>query len=172
MAGETPATGRQRPGDVLSWFFDFSNECFRFREPATSYALNTVVRPPVATGYEYKATTAGQTAGSSARPSAPRWPTKVGETVTDGSVVWTAQALSAAGIARTVDAKTVSTDTGLTVVSSTLVNQNDRQCITVQLTSITDGETLDCEVQATFSDGEKAELALRLSISSQEAAAE
>lgn len=172
MAGEIPATGRQRPGDALSWFFDFSNECFRFREPGRNYTADAVVRPPVATGYEYRATTGGQTAGSLDRPTVPRWPTTIGGTVTDGSVVWTAQALTSGGLARTVVAKSVESDGDLTVVSSTLVNQNDRQGISVLLTSAADGATLDCLVAATFSDGEKAELALRLSVGSQEAAVE
>lgn len=38
-------------------------------------------------------------------------------TVTDGSVVWTPQALSTAGLLRTISSKTVTTDTGLTAAT-------------------------------------------------------
>lgn len=171
MAGQLPATGRQRPGESLTWLFDFSAECFRFREPGRLYELNDIVRPPVATGFEYKATTAGQTAGSLERPAEPRWPTKAGETVTDGSVVWTAQALTSGGLGRTVASRSVDTDADLTVVSSTIVNQNDRQAVSVQLAATVDEAVLDCLTRATFSDGETAELALRLTISKAEAEA-
>jgi hypothetical protein len=50
----------------------------------TAYTLGAMVVPATPNGYFYAATTAGTSAGS-----APTWPTTIGDTVTDGTVVWT-----------------------------------------------------------------------------------
>lgn len=54
------------------------------RANTTAYALNAYAVPATSNGYYYKATTAG-TSGA----SIPTYPTTIGATVTDGSVVWT-----------------------------------------------------------------------------------
>jgi len=51
---------------------------------STAYALGAKVKPAATPLYIYQCTTAGTSAGS-----APTWPTTVGATVTDGTVVWT-----------------------------------------------------------------------------------
>lgn len=50
----------------------------------TVYALNAVAKKVASNGRYYKCTTAGTSAGSE-----PTWPTTLGATVTDGTVVWT-----------------------------------------------------------------------------------
>jgi hypothetical protein len=52
---------------------------------ATALALGVSRRPTTPTGYRYQVTTAGTTHAS----TEPTWPTVIGSTVSDGTVVWT-----------------------------------------------------------------------------------
>lgn len=54
------------------------------RANTTAYALNALIVPAVPNGYYYKVTTAGTSGGT-----VPTFPTEVGDTVTDGTVVLT-----------------------------------------------------------------------------------
>ena len=54
------------------------------RANTTAYALNAAVVPATANGFYYRATTAGTSGGT-----VPTFPTTIGATVTDGTVVWT-----------------------------------------------------------------------------------
>lgn len=58
------------------------------RATSTAYALNYRIVPASRNGYVYKATTAGTSHAS----TTPSYPTTIGDTVTDGTVVWTCEA--------------------------------------------------------------------------------
>lgn len=49
----------------------------------TAYSLGDSARPTTPTGYRYEVTTAG-----TSHSSEPTWPTTIGSTVTDGTIVW------------------------------------------------------------------------------------
>ena len=55
--------------------------------PNTNFSLNTIVKAGTTqyTGFHFKCTSAGTSAGSE-----PDWPTTLGNTVIDGSVTWVA----------------------------------------------------------------------------------
>lgn len=54
---------------------------------STAYALGEAVRPTTRNGFAYECTTAGTSGGSE-----PTWPTTPGNTVNDGTAVWTCRA--------------------------------------------------------------------------------
>lgn len=68
----------------------------------TAYSLAAIVSPVTGNGYFYECTTAGTTAGTE-----PTWPTVVGNTVTDGTVVWTCRASTVTIAAGNTGAKTL-----------------------------------------------------------------
>jgi prepilin-type N-terminal cleavage/methylation domain-containing protein len=58
----------------------------------TPYSVGMVVAPQTANGFLYRASQAGTSSNTSCNPGTgtpPAWPTTLGGTVTDGSVVWT-----------------------------------------------------------------------------------
>lgn len=81
----------------------------------TAHALDDTARPAVdRNGFTYRCTTAG-TSGT----SEPVWPLTAGETVTDGTVVWTAYACKSVGNAAMTGADFVVVDLLLTVMPKT-----------------------------------------------------
>ena len=81
----------------------------------TAYDLDDTARPAVdRNGFTYRCTTAG-TSGA----SEPVWPTTAGETVNDGTAVWTAYACNAVGNAAMTGADFVVVDMLLTIMPKT-----------------------------------------------------
>jgi hypothetical protein len=79
--------------------------------PGRAVAADTVIRPArlAATGRQYRATTGGVTGAAE-----PRWPSANAATVRDGSVVWTAEEISGASLARTISTQAWEPATGVT----------------------------------------------------------
>lgn len=136
----------QDPSDVLDYPVDFTGECVRFRMPDTAYAVNTCVRPFKATGLQYKATTAGRTGTQE-----PRWPETAGQTVTDGSVVWTAEAASSSSMIRQLASATWSPDNGVTASGAS--TDAAAALATAKLSGGVAGQSYLVRVAATFTDG-------------------
>lgn len=132
------------PSAELDYTADFRRHCTRYRDPDTDYALNTRVQPRSPTGLQYNASTGGRTGARE-----PRWPTTVGGTVTDGSVVWTAEAISSGSLKRTLSTATWSATTGVTVGTPTNTSIDS----TVLIAGGVDGQTYEVVCVGTFSDG-------------------
>lgn len=103
-------TFEQDPAETLDYSIEFAGHCARLREPDSDYSTGTRVRPARATGFQYNASTGGRTGTTE-----PRWPTTVGGTVVDGSVTWTAEAVSTTSLRRTLISASWAGDTGLSV---------------------------------------------------------
>jgi hypothetical protein len=134
----------QHPGETLDYTADFGAHCARYREPNTDYLQNVIVQPRRATGLQYKATTAGRTGTSE-----PRWPTVAAGTVTDGSVVWTAEAISTGSLVRTLTSAAWTSTTGITIGAPSTVGTKS----TVLISAVTLGQDYDVVCTGTCSDG-------------------
>lgn len=134
----------QDPSETLDYAADFAQHCGRFREPDTDYALNTIVLPKRATGLQYKATTGGRSSTGE-----PRWPSAAAGTVTDGSVVWTAESITTGSLLRTLTTANWTGDTGITVGSPTTSGTKS----TVLISGGTDGQDYEIVCTGTCSDG-------------------
>lgn len=132
------------PTEVLMLSADFrAHATRRVREPDHDYEMNTCVVPATRTGFQYRATTAGVTGHRE-----PRWPLIAGQTVRDGSVVWTAEVISTASLERSLSS--ASWDAG----GLTLTNFNATAQEAVALVSGgTAGQAYRLRCDGTFSDG-------------------
>jgi hypothetical protein len=144
----------QDPQDELDYTADFRAHCVRYREPGVDYNLGTAVEPVSATGFQYRATVAGRTAAKE-----PRWPTTAGQTVRDGSVVWTCEAPTGDSIERTI-ANAQWTGSGLTISTPTNSPTASRAFISGGIL----GQSYTVTIAGTFSDATVKALTFTLKI--------
>lgn len=124
---------------------DFTAYLTRWRQSGTDYTLTTRVRVASRPGHEYEVTTAGQTGGRE-----PIFPTTIGSTVTDGSVVWTCRAVSTSSLKATVSSVAwAANSTDITIASESLSGQ----IATAFLSGGQDGTDYEVKVTATLSNG-------------------
>ena len=135
----------QDPADVADYSVDFTAECVRYRAPDSTYAQNVCVRPARGTGLQYRATTAGRSGSDE-----PRWPLTAGQTVQDGSVVWTAEAAGAASLFRQLQGVVWTADAGITVGSPTM--DADACVATANVSGGVHGQSYLVRAAATFTD--------------------
>lgn len=90
----------KHPDATLDYAVDFEEECARLWSRLTDFQAGERIRVFTggkAVGFEFEPTTPGR---SGVR--APVFPSAVGDTVPDGSVVWTCRAISSASLLRTI----------------------------------------------------------------------
>lgn len=139
-------------GDRLPIQIDLTDFCERRwdrKRAAGIYAITERVRPTPAkrTGYEYEATTPGQVGVEE-----PAWPVVVGETVLDGSVVWTCRAIGNGSLFKTIVSADWDGD-GFTVEDEELTNTAGRQLVAAFISGeLANGKYLPL-TEVTFSDG-------------------
>jgi hypothetical protein len=131
------------PGETLDYAADFTSHCARFREPNTDYSTNAVVVPKRATGLQYKATTGGRSGTDE-----PRWPLTATQTVKDGSITWTAEAVNADSLMRTLSSVSWAADTGITLGATSTSGTRS----TVLISGGTEGQDYDVVCTGTCSD--------------------
>lgn len=100
------------PGESSKVRINAYDMCAIRWEQNEPYSLLDFIRPTVANGFSYEATTVG-TSGS----KEPRWPTIIGNTVTDGSVTWSCRAAASGGVNAITAPSATSDPTGLTIAS-------------------------------------------------------
>jgi hypothetical protein len=100
------------PAESMDVVLDLAQWCSNFWVPNEQFATNEYARPNTPTGFSYQATTGGT---SGARE--PRWPTTLGATVNDGSIVWTCAVAAANGYNAVTAPSAVSEPAGLTIGS-------------------------------------------------------
>jgi hypothetical protein len=108
-------------GEKVPYAFNWTLQLARKWTANTPYAADVKIRPSteaLQTGFEYSSS-GGQSNGA----SEPRWPTRLSGTVRDGSITWTAVALSVDSLLETIASSDWEVPTGLTgsgeVTSST-----------------------------------------------------
>lgn len=147
---EVPA---KRSFDEVPVEIDWHDYIARIRRSGFAYQVNDAVRPPRAsfTGLQYRCTTAGSSSG---RPyAALAWPRIVGATLVDGSVVWTAEALSSTSMRTTISAQAWAATTGVTLGAQ---SNGDFRYITFVAGGVS-GQSYDIKHQVTLANGEDKE---------------
>jgi hypothetical protein len=107
--------------------------------PNTPYATGAKVRPSTEekqTGFEYSSS-GGQSSGK----REPVWPTALGGTVVDGSITWTAAALSNDSLLERISTSTWTVDTDLTDSGDASVDSPGQQATSVYITGGTPDTT-------------------------------
>lgn len=135
------------PGSKLPHGYDFGPHIARFREPGQDYSTGAMVRVHGVRGFQYEATTGGQTGDQPVR-----WPRVLGEAATDGSVTWTCRAAATTSLLTTVSSVAWTAPTGATVTSDTVYGQVATATIEIAST-VADGSDLELTITATYADG-------------------
>ena len=153
------------PGDKLPIRIDLTDFCERRWDNRRSAGIRLsgdIVRPtpPIRSGYEYLCSASGQVGLEE-----PRWPVVAGETVNDGSVEWTTQAISNDSLLKTIVTAVWNGD-GFTISDEAIVNTNGEQLVSC---FIADDQALGkylVSVEVTFSDGHVETFGIEIKMSS------
>lgn len=122
----------KHPTEVKDYSLDLADFLAVKWQPDRAYVSANFVRPTIANGFEYEATTGGRSGRRE-----PTWPIVAAQTVNDGSVVWTARTPGVAGQDTITGVPSWSAEAGLTVDSSS----NTTSTVTAILSGGTDGES-------------------------------
>lgn len=110
----------QRPNTSLDYAIEWGGYLSQRWLPGQNFALNYVVRPRTSTGFQYVASIAGFSgpntyAGGTPEPA---WPTAAGQTIVDGTVTWTCEAVDTTSLVGTITSSTWTADSGVTIAAS------------------------------------------------------
>jgi hypothetical protein len=128
----------QKAGENRPYGFDWTVFLANLWRANSPFAVDDRVRPSTEqkhTGFEYSSS-GGQSSGK----REPVWPTTLGGTVVDGSITWTAAAMSTDGLLETIVTSTWTVPDEITDTTDAVVNEAGRQATSVFLASATPGE--------------------------------
>jgi hypothetical protein len=150
----------QDPSDSLDYAFDFHDEVANLWKPGKDFIVGDVIRPAraLSTGYQYRCTVAGRTG-----KTYPALSRTLGNTTKDGSVTWTAEAISAASLRKSVTSVSIPAVAGLTTSSPSFTTEAGG----VVCSGGTLGQRYLVTCRAVFSDGTQADRSFGLTISEQ-----
>lgn len=167
MSAKVVDTITMRVGEVKPYGFDLTKFCANYFSPGEIYGLGEVVRPREIvdggrgpTGLEYVLTQAGQ-----CRDIEPVWPTTVGATVTSGTCVFTAQAISNASLIKTITNSTWSSVDEVTTDDDATTTTNGEQKTQTFFTAVEVTQSpIEIVNTITFSDGQAEKLAFKVKV--------
>jgi hypothetical protein len=119
-------------GETLPFEFDWTQEFASYWAAGGSFPQFSAIRPvSVTTGLEYVSS------GGQAGEEEPTWPTTIGGTVEDGSITWTAQALSNSSLRERISTASWPAVTGFTISDETTTDEPGRQLTTAKINADT-----------------------------------
>lgn len=145
------------PNVPATYSVDFHDELVREAKRDYDFTAGQFVRPQRGTGFYYECTTAGRTSAHY-----PTWPRAAAETITDGSVVWTARAPSGSSIP-TISSVTWTLPSGITKDSQSEVGL----VAFITLSGGTDGVDYDILCRMTPSSGNVVEQTITVPVRAQ-----
>ncbi len=146
-------TDTKRASERITYRIDFARTLERRWLPGVEYDADDYVRPTMPNGFEYRATTDGQT-----EHEEPNWPQEIGATVQSGSVTFICEALLG-NASDSIANQSIVADPGISVAGSsvegTVVNvtllggtASNQYTVLVQITTNA-GEILEEKLQIT-----------------------
>lgn len=160
LAANVTEIEAKRSDEAVSVSVDWHDFLANLRKVGAAVASGVIIRlsRARATGLQYRCTTAGTTSGQPTERL--RWPSTAGQTLTDGSVVWTAEAMSDASLRTTISANNWPAVTGLTFGTTS----NADLIYTLLVSGGMSGQTYDIEHEITCVNSEVAAQILRMAV--------
>lgn len=119
--------------------FELVDRLARLWLPNQPFAETVAVRPNdrLPTGLEYVAS------GGNSSGKEPKWPTVAGQTVVDGPITWTAQAISNGSLLYRIESKTYTVPPDITNHAQSIVDKPGSQQIPMEVSGGKVGQTYD-----------------------------
>lgn len=149
-------------GEKVPYAFNWTLQLARKWSANKPFAADVRIRPSsegLQTGFEYESS-GGQSNGS----FEPRWPTRLGGTVRDGSITWTAVALSVDSLLETISTSDWDVPTGLTPSAAATTATAGEQATEIAIAGGTPGEVYEVINEIVTSAGNEYNAVLELTI--------
>lgn len=121
-------------GERLDYYFNWTLDFAKRWEANYGFGIGAKIRPATEegqTGFEY------ESSGGQSGPEEPEWPRVLGGTVEDGSITWTARALSNDGLLERIDTVEWPAVDGFTITPITPIDEPGRQITGALITADT-----------------------------------